>query len=203
LFLAWSHSVLITTVPVSVRPAVDHIASSESASETHNLLSEPPCSETVFLENCYFVIQLQVQNANPVLLVETAADAPEDDDDSVESVVLSEWIKEQERELKEQATSPYVVTSRLDAKIRDSPLTRRSCPARWIDWLLSKLSSRYRNKIESLYLPSLIQKQITKKMDGMLRKKMIEKDVVAETEVLPESQQARYFFDHLKEIRGV
>jgi len=139
-----------------------------------------------------------------VLLVETAADAPQDDDDdSVESVVLREWIKEQERELKEQATSPYVVTSRLDAKIRDSPLTRRSCPARWIDWLLSKLSSRYRDKIESQYLPSLIQKQITKKMDDMLRKKMVEKDVVAETEVLPESQQARYFFDHLREIRGV
>lgn len=160
-------------------------------------------------------MQLQVQNANPVLLAESLAAEQKDDDDndnnddeSVESVVLNDWIREQERESREQATSPYVVTSRLEAKLaRDSSssntaaLSRRSCPARWLAWLLAKCSKKYRDKIESRYLPILIQKQITQKMDDMLRVKMAEKNVLADTEVLPERLQARYFFDHLQQTR--
>ena len=154
------------------------------------------------MEKSYFVIQLQIQSANPVLLLESLSEQRNDgDDESVESVVLNDWIREQERDLNEQTTSPYVVTSRLDAKIQDSPLTRTSCPARWLDWLLAKISKRYRDKIESRYLPVLIQKQITKKMDDILRAKMAEKNVVADTEVLPERHQARYFFKRLRDVR--
>ena len=136
-----------------------------------------------------------------LLLESLSEDRSDGDDESVESVVLNDWIKAQEKEMNEQASSPYVVTSRLDAKIQGGHLTRTSCPARWLDWLLAKISKRYRDKIESRYLPVLIQKQITKKMDDILRAKMAEKNLVANTEVLPQRHQARYFFDRLREVR--
>jgi uncharacterized membrane protein YheB (UPF0754 family) len=151
------------------------------------------------LEKSYFVIQLQVQSVNPVLHLESLSEDRQsnDDDESVESVVLSDWIQAQEKELKEQATSPYVVASRLDARIRDSPLTRTSCLVRWFDWLLKMLSKRYREKIESRCLPILIQEQITKKLNDILKAKMVETNVLADTVVLAERDQARYFLDNL------
>lgn len=158
----------------------------------------------MFVEKSYFVVELQIIHANPALLAQSVADQDGggDDDDSVESSVLQEWVEKQEEEELEQATSPYVVTSRLDSMVQNNnPLSRRSCPARWIDWVLSKISAHHRRRLESRVLPTLIQSQITKKMDEMLQKKMIEKNVVAQTEVLPESQQARYFFDHLKTVK--
>ena len=188
--------------------------------------------ETVFLEKTYFVIQIQVQHVNSALLLESVAedddkgadssgresgrrrnDESESDDDdssssnsSVESSVLDEWLEKQEREASEQAASPYVVTSRLDVKAalsKNSALSRStSCPVRWIDWLLSKISLRYRKRLESQLLPTMIQMVVTQRIHKMMRKKMVEKNLVARTKVLPETEQARYFFDRLKQVRN-
>jgi len=188
--------------------------------------------ETVFLEKTYFVIQIQVQHVNSALLLESVAEddgksvdnvekAEDDDDDesddddddssssnsSVDSSVLDEWLEKQELEAHEQAASPYVVTSRLDVKAalssKNSALSRsRSCPVRWINWLLSKISLRYRKRLESQLLPTMIQLVVTNRIHKMMKKKMVEKNLVARTKVLPETEQARYFFDRLKQVRN-
>lgn len=165
-------------------------------------------AETVFMEDTFFVVQLQVQYANPALLLESLEDddneTDNDDNDSVETVVLDEWMEQMEKDAQEQVRSQNVFTSRMDAKLlRKSPLSRsKTCPARWLDWILSKCSSAYRKRIESRYLPILIQRIIISKMDKIIRKKFNEKNVVAETQVLREQEQARYFFDHLNELRN-
>ena len=65
------------------------------------------------------------------------------------------------------------------------------------------VSPRYRHYLESCYLPNLIQAKISEKVNEMLRKKLDDKYIVAETEVLMEDKQARYFFRHLQVVRDM
>ena len=194
-------------------------------------------AETVFMQHTYFVIQLQVQHADPMLLAQSAADGEaknrqrrmnhtaaadgndNDDDDvddeqgddddssmSVASSVIDDWLEQQEHNEREQVSSPYVARSRLLGAKTDTTnalLSRKSPLVRCLGWFLSMVSPRYRHYLESCYLPNLIQAKISEKVNEMLRKKLDDKYIVAETEVLMEDKQARYFFRHLQVVRDM
>jgi hypothetical protein len=187
-------------------------------------------AETVFLELNYFVIQLQIQHADPLVLAQSLADDQQKekeqmnqkatqraqsendtdvtddvgDDDSVASAVIDAWLEEQDKLDTEEATSPFVVTSRLDAKVdavNNTLLSRSTALVRCLKWLKSFISERYRVYLESNYLPNLMQAKISAKVDENLSKKLKDKCIVAETEVLLEDRQARYFYNQLYHIR--
>lgn len=58
-----------------------------------------------------------------------------------------------------------------------------------------------RKKIEDKHLPSLIQSRMLSVMDELMKKRFDEKELVADAVALTEKDQARYFYEHLRQIR--
>ena len=107
-------------------------------------------------------------------------------------------MEQQESQKQDQTTDQYSVTNRLDALDTNTVLCRRSAFARCVDWLLSWISAHSRRRIEKYYLPSLLQNVISKKMDVILRQKMQDNYIEAQTDVVAEEKQARYFVVKLR-----
>lgn len=164
-------------------------------------------AQTVFVEDAYVVMQFQVQyvDSSKLLAKLIESQPPEnDDDDSVASAVLDAWIEEQKEAL-----------SNLD-EISDQPPLAEIVPVgkagtaegwkvmlvNFLEMIITKIiPERARQKIEEERLPAIVQQKITSEMQNMTEQKLAKKSLVADIAVLPETEQARYFFSNLKAIR--
>ena len=72
----------------------------------------------------------------------------------------------------------------------------------FLTWLLGILGARNQKSLEEEFLPQVVQKKMEPIMNDMLKVRLEEEmKMQAETKVLGEDKQARFFFDKLKEIR--
>ena len=72
----------------------------------------------------------------------------------------------------------------------------------FLTWLLGLLGAKNQKSLEEEFLPRVVQKKIESIMNGMLKVKMEEEmKMEAETQVLGEDKQARFFYEKLKEVR--
>lgn len=154
-------------------------------------------AETVYVEEYYVVIQVQVQNVDTVILAESLNTTSTDDDDhSVASDVVDEWMEHR------NVPNRYPITDRLDGQCYPSESRqRKSWLARILERLWNLFNPLLRATIESQMLPNLIVRGLTQQMDTILPAKMNEKNLKALTKVLMETEQARYFFEHLRILR--
>lgn len=63
------------------------------------------------------------------------------------------------------------------------------------------IGSKHQDSLETKYLPRIIQSKMHSSMGEKLTEELAEKGMEAEAEVLPEAQQARFFFPMLQQIR--
>lgn len=173
-------------------------------------------AQTVFREDKYAVLQIQVQWVDTKRLLENAKEdvrnsgteedkkEEEEDDDSVATAVLDEWIEEQKNLLQEEQESSFVTEAQnLEPEGEKIDFSNwREVLVMILAWILTKIMPVTITKdLEENKLPALIQSQISKNMKEMLDKKLASKNLRAETAVLPEEEQARYFFANLQKIR--
>ena len=72
-----------------------------------------------------------------------------------------------------------------------------------LTWLLSIVGAKNQKSLEEEFLPRVVQRKLEPVMNQMLKVKMEEEmKMDAETMVLGEDKQARFFYDKLKEIRS-
>ena len=185
-------------------------------------------AQTVFVEDSFVVVQLQVQYVDSGRLLKTAKekaensvkedsrtgenipasddemdDNDEDDDESVATKVLDEWIEEQENLAHEESQSPFV-TSVVSNQATEAPLKSWAVMLiACLEWIISRfLPVKIHRELEANYLPALVQSNITATMTSMMSKKLAQKSLKAESVVLSQDLEARYFFKQLQKIRG-
>jgi protein required for attachment to host cells len=120
------------------------------------------------------------------------------DDDSVSE---NQWMEAQKEALHAQSDNPFIVGKYETCPVLPARVTYQSRLAWWMDWILSWLSPAYRHRMESRYLPNLIQRQLTGQTQRILRKRLRGRKIITDLQVLLEESQARYFFNHLKVVR--
>lgn len=73
----------------------------------------------------------------------------------------------------------------------------------FLTWLLQLIGAKNQKSLEEEFLPKVVQKQMEPMMNEMLKVKLEEEmKMDAESMVLGEDKQARYFYNKLKEIRA-
>ena len=70
-----------------------------------------------------------------------------------------------------------------------------------LGWFFRFIGAQNQFHIENKCLPDMIQPKIESAMGELLLEKLDQKGLEADAEVLPETKQARFFFEKLKEIR--
>lgn len=128
-------------------------------------------AEAIFWEGPYVVLQIQVHSVSTTAMVEAQS---------------KDFYDEDTGELEE------------GAHMNEAWATRLSC---CVQRILQLLGVRTQQSLENDYFPRLIQYNIDKIMDECIAEKLEKKRVKAITKVLPESKQARYFFETLQEVR--
>lgn len=90
----------------------------------------------------------------------------------------------------------------VEIKALERKEQRWSAIVEFLTWLMGLLGAKNQKSLEEEFLPRVVQKKIESIMTDMLKVRM-EEDVQmqAETKVLGEDKQARYFFEKLKEVR--
>ena len=74
---------------------------------------------------------------------------------------------------------------------------------RWLTWFLQLLGAKNQRTLEEEFLPRVVQRKMEPLMNEMLKLKMEEEmKMQADTMVLSEDKQARFFFRKLKEVRA-
>ena len=68
---------------------------------------------------------------------------------------------------------------------------------------LGLIGSNNQQWVEEGYLPMIVQKKLQTSLNEILAEKMEEKNLMAETVVLGESKQSRYFFAKYREIQSI
>ena len=68
--------------------------------------------------------------------------------------------------------------------------------------LLKLIGVNSQEKLETYFLPSMIEKKLPSMMSSMMSEKMTAKGVKTEVKVLPERKQEKYFNAKLKELRS-
>ena len=66
--------------------------------------------------------------------------------------------------------------------------------ARVLEYVLKLIGETHQQTLEQDYLPDLVQSKLEVALDDLLSTKLAEKGLEATAKVLPEAQQARYFF---------
>ena len=189
-------------------------------------------AQTVFVEDSYVVMQLQVQYVDSMRLLSKAKEGPElkgeeekqesrndsgnasgeDDEASVSTQVLDEWIEEQSQLIAEEENSLFVASSMTvpaaQKKIGLLDCFKNATSIREVvvgilEWVLCILGgTKIHRSLEERHLPSLVQSKITENMQSMMTKKLESKSLKADIAVLSETEQARYFYKHLQELRN-
>lgn len=73
----------------------------------------------------------------------------------------------------------------------------------WVGVGLGIIGSNNQQWVEEGYLPKVVQKKLERAMGEILSEKLEKKKMVAETYVLGEAKQARYFFAKYREIQSL
>ncbi|CAB9524951.1 expressed unknown protein [Seminavis robusta] len=186
--------------------------------QMHHKMGMRIAAQNVYREDNYAVFQIQVQYVDSKRMLATAKEEMRssqsenatkseeeemDDDDSVATAVLDEWIAEQKNLVQEEQESAFV-TEALNEEEENQLnwYNWRELFVLFLTWLLHKLMPvTITRNLEENRLPALIQSQISSKLKEMLDKKLKSKSMKAETAVLGEEEQARYFFAQLQKIR--
>lgn len=186
----------------------------------HSKMGMRLAAQAVYREDNFVVIQIQVQYVDSKRLLAKAKEdmgksQPEgeeedddSDDESVATAVLDEWIAEQKNLAQEEQESPFVTNSKLEEEEEQEEIVWslknwREVIVMVLAWILTKLiPCTVTRDLEESKLPSLIQAQITSNMKDMLDQKLSKMELHADTAVLGEADQARYFFSHLQDLRS-
>ena len=75
--------------------------------------------------------------------------------------------------------------------------------ASWSQYILEKIGPMWQQRLECQLFPQLVQSRIPEIVEKSLRSQLTKRKFEFEFEILKEDQQARYFFDKLKEIQQV
>lgn len=78
---------------------------------------------------------------------------------------------------------------------------KESMAVRCVQWLLNLVGVKLADTVQTNHLPKLIQAKMQPNMGEMMKKEMTEKNMKASIEVLPEAQQARFFYALLCQVR--
>lgn len=74
---------------------------------------------------------------------------------------------------------------------------------RWLKWVLSMIGLENQKSVEEEYLPKLIQAKMESIMGDIVATKLETKGMKAVSQVLPETEQARFFYKTLLELQQV
>jgi hypothetical protein len=180
-------------------------------------------AQTVFVEDAFVVMQLQVQYVDSVRLLSSAKEKTnskkeddddnngDDDDESVATQVLDDWIEEQSQLMTEEMESAFVTTTVETEQKKKSDFFEcfkgggsiKEVVINILEWILIRMGgTQMHQSLEEKHLPALVQSKITENMQEMMAKKLESKSLKAETVVLSEVQEARYFFNQLQKVRS-
>jgi hypothetical protein len=129
-------------------------------------------AEVAFQEGPYIVLHLQLQQADTKVMIQAQTTDDYDEDDG---------------SLEQSATLS-----------KDGAARILSCLQHFWSWL----GGHRQRSLEEDYLPKLIQARMEDLMGEVLADKLEQKGLEAISEVLPEEQQARYFFETLRQVRA-
>jgi hypothetical protein len=145
--------------------------------------------EEVFREGPYVVFQLQVQHVDLATLTQSklggTPSEDEDDDD-----------KSQKKKNDDHKRSEVV-----DVTPAAQPQDVKHWFMQLLELFLQIIGVSYQRTIEEDVFPDLVHRKLESAMGEILAEKMEEKFLDAESNVCSAANQARYFFDKLKEIR--
>jgi hypothetical protein len=147
--------------------------------------------EEIFREGPYVVFQLQVQHVNIATLTQSklAGISSEEDD----------------KKSKEKKDDDHICAKKgetVDATLQPAqPQDVKHWFMHWLELFLQLIGVIHQRTIEEDVLPDLIQRKLESAMGEIMAEKMGEKFLDAESKVCSASNQARYFFDKLKEVR--
>ena len=128
----------------------------------------------------------------------------EEDEESVATAVLDEWIEDQSMFTQEELNQAYSRTDKTPRKKFKEYTSFKEMIIDFIEYLiLNVFPEWYHRKWQEKRLPALVQMGMKKSVKEMLDKKLEQKLLVAETIVKPEKEQGRYFFDNLQKLRLV
>lgn len=100
---------------------------------------------------------------------------------------------------------PYLVmqmqVKHVDAAAMAEAKTENKSIGAKLQKFLTFIGAKNKGKLESYFLPGMIEKKLPGMMTEMMGEKMAEKGVKAEAKVLSETKQEKYFDAKIKEIR--
>lgn len=73
----------------------------------------------------------------------------------------------------------------------------------WVGYGLGLMGTNNQQWVEGQYLPKIVQKKLEAAMGEVLSEKLEKRKMVADTLVLNEERQARYFFARFREVQSL
>lgn len=167
-------------------------------------------AQTVFIENAYIVLQLQVLHVDAQRLLAnttstTSSGVNEQQDisssmDAVDMKLVDLWMAEQQQQLLEAADRKNSASHSTSSATEKKDSSDSSG-----NWLLQTalgfLPEMAKTRLEGTTLPELVQDRLTERMQGLLVQQLSNKQLCGEIAVLPEEEQARFFFAYLQQHR--
>lgn len=171
-------------------------------------------ARTMFVEDAFFVVQLQVLKVDPNRLLKDPPLASGEHDNSTTShtpptsmQVVDEWLQEQAELLHDLSDDSSNENSGASSLI-ESHNTANNKTQRpddfgtyWYNSILGMLPEGTKSLLEGETLPQIVQSKLTERMQLVLLKQLESRNLTAEIAVLPEEEQARYFFPYLQQLR--
>lgn len=152
------------------------------------------CFEWTMTAN-YVVLQLQVIHVDTVTLAEAKTKEGGNETSGLPGWI--QWCLELIGTVYRQKIEGDYCKYNVDFILRVTTITFQPTPSHF--QLLCRLCVAH---FFWLIVPNLVMQQLATEMPKLLEKKMEKKKVKAETEVLKEKNQARFFYAKLKEIRA-
>jgi hypothetical protein len=174
-------------------------------------------AQTVFIEKGYIVIQLQVLHVDAKRLLATQTQTQPhgkinneqegggvSDTESMEPVdmkLVDQWMAEQQQQLLQAAERKdnHSTTGHMDDSSSNSHDILN--PNWWMQTALGLLPETTKKSLETTTLPEMVHTKLTERMQALLVQQLANKQLCAETAVLPEEEQARFFFAYLQQHR--
>lgn len=144
--------------------------------------------EEVFREGPYVVLQLQVQHVNLLELIKSIQNNEDEDDGNL--------IDDDDDDA---GTTGKSTTKRSDTTCSDLIKTIISVVCSWFFWLIG-IEGQF--ALESYYFPRMIQSKMDRLVAAVLEEKLSDQKMDAVAQVLPESKQARYFYEIISQIKN-
>lgn len=150
--------------------------------------------EEIFREGPYVVFQLQVQHVNLATLTQSKLGGT--------SSVEEENDGDKSKKKKDDDHTSAKKGEIIDATMKPAqPQDVKHWFMHMLELFFQLIGLSHQRKIEEDVLPDLIHRKLESAMGEILAEKMGEKFLEAESKVCSAANQARYFFDKLKEVR--